>query len=106
MKRTIKTPHDVVQILIDIIVSHEYKIDIFTQYFCRTDSVKVIINTFYFVYICLYETTGNRVEFRRYKKKFSSSSKILVACTFRVHGEHTDYISVYDHAEKISIICL
>lgn len=106
MKRTIKTPHDVVQILIDIIVSHEYRIDIFTQYFSRTDSVKVVINTFYFVYICLYETTGNRVEFRKYKKKFTSSSKVLVSCTFRVHGEHTDYISVNDRPEKINIICL
>lgn len=106
MKRTIKTPHDVVQILINIIVSHEYRSDIFAQYFDRTNSVKVIINTFYFVYICLYETTGNRVEFRKYKKKFTSSSKVLMSCSFRVHGEHTDYISVYDHPEKINIIYL
>lgn len=106
MKRTIKTPHDIVQILIDIIVSHEYAIDIFTEYLSRTNRVKVIINTFYFVYICLYETNGNRVEIRKYKRKFSSDSKVLVACTFRVHGEHTDYFSVYDHTEKIKIIRL
>lgn len=106
MKRTIKTPHDVVQILIDIIVANEYRIDIYTQYFSRLNHVKVTINTFYYIYVCNYELQGDRVEIRRYKKIYSSSNKVLVACTFRVHGDHTDYINVQSFPQKIQIIYL
>ncbi len=106
MQRRIKTPHDVVQVLIDIIVANEYKIDIYTQYIKYQNIIKVTIISFYNVYVCYYEMTGTKVEINRYKRKFSSKTKVLVACSFKVHGEYTDFIEIGNIPEKIKFIVL
>lgn len=106
MERTIKTPQDVVQDLIDIIVTNESEINIFTQYYSSLLKVIVTINTYSYLYICYYKMTGDRVEIRKFRKKHDSSTKVLVSCSFRVHGKYTDYISTESFPEKIKIINL
>lgn len=106
MKRTIKTPHDVVQVLIDIIVANGYKIVIFTQYFSLLNQVKVTINTFAYLYICFYEVTGDKVEIRKFRKKFTYDSKVIEACSFRGHGVLSGFSNMDSFPVKIKIINL
>lgn len=106
MKRTINTPHDVVQILIDIIVTNESTIDIFTLYESRLNFVKVSINTSRYLFLCFYSIKGYQVEIRKFKKKHISSSRVLKLCSFRVHGEYTDSTYIESFPEKIKMIYL
>lgn len=104
MQRTIQTPHDVVQLLIDIIALNENKFAIYTQYFKLTKTVKVSIVTRKHLYVCFYDLHGKSAEITRSKNHFRVNIKVLKACTFKVYDELTDFVSIETPEVKRRII--
>ena len=106
MQRTIKTPHDVVQILIDIIATHENKFAIYTQYFKQTKAVKVSIVTRKHLYVCFYDLHGKMAEITRSKNHYRVNVEVLKACTFKVYDDLTDFVSIDKSEVKRKVIFL
>lgn len=106
MERTIKTPHDVVQLLIDIIAMNENKFAIYTQYFKLTKTVKVSIVTRKHLYVCFYDLQGKTAEITRSKNHYRVNGEVLKACTFKVYDDLTDFVSIDKSEVKRKIVFL
>lgn len=104
MKRTIKTTHDVVQVLIDIIAEYENQFAVYTQYFYLVGYVKVTIVTKNFSYTCEFEPQGPDVHIKKYKNNNRVNSKIRKACIFKVYDNMTCFVSIDTKPVKTKVI--
>ncbi len=106
MQQTIKTPHDVVQILIDIIATHENKFAIYTKYYKQSKAIRVSIVTRKYLYDCLYDLHGRIAEITRKKNHYKVNGEILKACTFKVFDDLTSFVSIDISEVKRKVIIL
>ena len=104
MKRTIKTTHDVVQVLIDIIAEYENQFAVYTQYFYLGGYVKVTIVTKNFSYICEYEPQGLDVHIDKFKNNYRVNSKIRKECIFKIYDDMTSFVCIDTHPIKNKVI--
>lgn len=93
MKRTIKTPHDVVQVLIDIIAAHENDFTLTVESIGIVRFIFVEITTKESRYICEYEIGGNYVNIDKYKYQNYVNKKVQKASTYKVRGRLTTYLN-------------
>ena len=106
MQRTIQTPHDVVQILIDIIATHENKFAIYTEYNKYETHVHVAIITQEYKYLCKYKPCGISVSIHRYKNEYKIENYISEACTFNVYDDISGFVCVDIIPNKIKYVYL